>query len=187
MGHDMERFAAVSGSEYGAWANASRLEFRDARLTTEQAGDIETAFNREFDVEAKRYAENQKRIAAFEEKTKGRENLADPKKGAAFQLSVLLAHYEIAWKAPVTFDCIRVHSTWQGRRQIRPWFTLEWWDGGQYRLIAEVRDNKFETRVFEFPPIKSSRLRLTIWDDRSYTEGWCDSRGFLNPMEVFGN
>jgi len=172
----------------GPWANASRLEFRDARLTMEQAGDIETTLNRQFDVEAKRYAENQKRIAAFQEKTKGRENLADPKKGARHSNCLSYSrYYEIAWKAPVTFDSVCVHSTWQNRRQVRPWFTLEWWDGGQYHLIAEVRDNKFETRVFEFPPIKSSRLRLSIWDDRSYTEGWCDSRGFLDPMEVFGN
>ena len=142
--------------------------------------------NSEFDGEAKRYAENRKRIADFEERTKGRENLADPKKGARHANCVSYArYYEIAWKEPIEFNSVRVPSTWQGRRRICPWFSLEWWDGSQYRLIEEAKHNQFETTVFEFSPIKSSRLRMTIWDDRSCTEGWHDARGMLDPMEVY--
>jgi hypothetical protein len=174
------------GLDGGLFANASHLEIKDANLDSGKTGDIEAALNREFDVEAKRYAGNQERLAAFTEKTKGLENLANEKKGARHSNNVSYSrYYEIVWKEPVEFDSVRVPVTWQGRRLIRPWFCLEWWDGSQYRLLEEVRDNSFETRVFEFPPIKSSRLRLTLWDDRSHTEGWCDSRGFLSQMEVF--
>jgi hypothetical protein len=180
---DVLQFQGLNG---GPWANASCLEIKDASLDVAEASAIETALNREFDVEAKRYAGNQERIAAFTEKTKGMENLADPKKGARHSNNVSYSrYYEIAWKDPVEFDSVRVPVTWQGRRQVRPWFSLEWWDGSQYRLLEEVRDNTCETRVFEFPPIRSSRLRLTLWDDRSHTEGWHDSRGLLSPMEVF--
>jgi hypothetical protein len=180
---DLLQFQGLNG---GPWANASCLEIKEASLDVEKARAIETALNREFDVEAKRYAGNQERLAAFTGKTKGLENLADEKKGARHSNNVSYSrYYEIAWKEPVEFDSVRVPVTWQGRRQVRPWFCLEWWDGTQYRLLEEVRDNKCETRVFEFAPIKSSRLRLTIWDDRSHTEGWYSSRGFLSPMEVF--
>lgn len=190
-------FLQYQGLNGGPWANASNLEIKDASLDAQKAKDIETKLNREFDIEAKAYAENQKHIADFEAKIKGEEklfaefdekieNLADPNKGARHSNCVTYSrYYEIAWKEPVEFDSVRISSTWQGRRLVRPWYSLEWWDGKQYRLIEELKNNKFEMNIHEFAPIKSSRLRMTIWDDRSYTEGWHDGRGLLSPMEVF--
>jgi hypothetical protein len=180
---DLLQFQGLHG---GLWANASHLEIRNASLDSEKVRQIEGALNREFDLQASRYDENRTRLADFDEKTRGMKNLADPKTSARHSNTDSYSrYYEIAWKEPVEFDAVRIPATWHGLRQVRPWFTLEWWDGSQYHLIAEVRDNAFETRVFEFPPIKSSRLRLNIWDDRSHREGWHDSRGLLSPMEVF--
>ncbi len=43
-------------------------------------------------------------------------------------------------------------------------YTLEYWDGQQWRLLDDVKDNEDVVAVHQFPAVSGSKLRLHIYD-----------------------
>lgn len=181
------------GEQYSAWSDMPRLHFhqydlgtwsvvtfRDATLTAAAAAAATAKLNEVYAQWQQDTADQRARLATFEHAVAGKDNLA----------ALPTAHWSggdrdsrqfiLTWdKAPVTFDAVRV--VWTNNRLVRPWYSLEYWDGNSYRLLAEVRDNRAAVSTHTFAPVTGSRVRLTIWPALS---GWTDGPS-VKALEVY--
>lgn len=69
----------------------------------------------------------------------------------------------ILWKEPVAMDTIRV--TW-GENPPK-WYGIESWNGKNYELVAEGKNNIAKVSIHSFNPLKTSRLRIMIFQASS--------------------
>ncbi len=185
---------AKDGEQYSSWSDIPRFHFHQYSLgawsminfmgqAPADVAALEKRMNAEWLKASAAHALHKTVLAAFDEKVKGKPNLSDPavQNGAAFSGGDRdTRQFEMAWKGdPITFDSVRIR--WQDRRLFKNWYTLEYWDGSQFRLIEERRDNQSEVSIHEFSPVKSNRLRLTTWDDMT---GWRDMPS-VKAIEVY--
>ena len=67
-------------------------------------------------------------------------------------------HYcELTWPRPVQFDTVLLR--FEG---VPTWYSLDYWDGQQYRLLTDERDNELEVRAHRFESVRATRLRLHL-------------------------
>ncbi|MGD0089173.1 MAG: DUF4838 domain-containing protein [Planctomycetota bacterium] len=179
-----------SGERFSSWADIPRynfheyglgtwslIEFHDAALSEAEAAALTGKLNAVCAPSWQAHEEHQKVLAAFNEHIQGKENLAktSPEKGVSQGRlgegdDNSRRGFQVLWsKEPATLDAVRV--LWSNLKTVRRWYSLEYWDGAQYRLIEERRDNEYAVSVHEFEPLKTSRLRLTVWADLG---GWQD-------------
>jgi hypothetical protein len=167
----IERFHFHERSQF------NRIVFRGQVLTAEEVTKLEAGQNQEFDEARLAYDGFMARAAAFEEKARGKPNLAASAAayGMGRNVNLILrgggegwSSYgrmpqvgTIYWKEPVELNAIRVQ--WGSRKEFPDWYGIEWYDGESYRPLAEVRDNRFEAAAHEFEPLKTTRLRLTVF------------------------
>jgi hypothetical protein len=186
---------ASDGEQYSSWADLPRFHFHQYNLgawsiidfkgdAPANPAEMEKGMNSEFRRALQEHADQQGALAAFDEKVKGRTRLSDPavQKGASFTAgNPRSRQFEVSWAGdPVAFTAVRIH--WQNRRLLKYWYTLEYWDGKQFRLIEDRRSNKADVSIHEFDPVKSNRVRLTTWDEMT---GWSDMPS-VKAIDVFG-
>ena len=183
----------AAGEHYSSWSDIPRMQFHqynlgtwsliafhDAALTPGEAARTTESLNAGCAQTRQTCAAGQERLAAFDRAVAGKENLAAAPGAHWLGGTGRSRQFELVWdKAPATFDAARV--IWTNRRVIRPWYTIEYWDGHKYCLIEERRDNDREVSVHEFAPVTASRLRLTLWPDLN---GWTDVPS-VKAVEVF--
>ena len=171
--------------DLGTW---SLIEFRASALAPVAAAEAGRGLNGKFERAAAEYAEARSQWQAFDTRVEKRENLAVADKGATLRgVSANVwengnrgrRHIEVIWKEPVSFSAVRIR--WSGRHMFRRWYSLEYWDGGQYRLLQERRDNATEISNHTFAPVTAGRLRLTVWAD---LEGW-RQMAMVKAIEVY--
>jgi hypothetical protein len=190
------------GEKYSAWSDLPRFHFhqynlgtwsligfRDSTLTPRAAAEASRRINSDFQQATARYDELRAKWQAFDERVEKRPDLAVREKGASlYGVSKNVweyanrgrRHIEIVWKdRPVTVSAVRIR--WSGRQMYRRWYSLEYWDGNQYRLIDERRENAGEISIHSFEPLTTDRLRLTIWGDM---EGW-RQMAMIKTVEVY--
>jgi hypothetical protein len=179
-----------AGEQFSSWADLPRyvfheyglgtwslIEFHESTLTEQEAAALTSSLDATMVPVRRAREEYQQRLAAFQDHIRGKENLAtvSAERGVAQERSGEGEEnerrvYQVVWnKQPVTIDAVRV--LWSNLKTARRWYSLEYWDGQQYRLIEDRRDNSYETSVHEFEPVTTSRLRLTVWADLG---GWRD-------------
>ena len=183
----------ASGEHFSTWADIPRFHFHqydlgtwslvafhDAPLAESEVSRATEGMNAAYVRARQADAAQRDRLASFDRAVAGKENLGAAPAARWLGADGRQRQFELAWdKAPATFDAARV--VWANRREIRPWYTLEYWDGSRYGLIEERRDNDTEVSVHEFPPVTASRLRLTLWPDLN---GWTDVPS-VKSIEVF--
>lgn len=176
-----------SGEQFTSWPHLERFNFhqrsqynyvifQDRVLAAEDARGAELALNGAYLAAKGKRDGFLERLAAFEAKVKGKENLCasargsgmgrDPNrligKGGAWTSYGAMPHVAVVqWKEPVEMDAVRIQ--WGSRKEFPSWYGLEWFDGETYRTLAEARGNRFEAAIHEFDPIRTDRLRLTIF------------------------
>ena len=79
---------------------------------------------------------------------------------------------EITWPQPV--ECNAVCVRLDGRHLLPRAYSLEAWDGEQWRLLARESDNVMETRAHRFPRLAAHALRLSVYEPAG---GWRMVRG----------
>jgi len=67
----------------------------------------------------------------------------------------------LVWGHPVTFNTVVLR--WDGPQSFPQRYSLEWWDGTQYHLLNETRENDAPLSIHTVPPVTTTRLRLTIY------------------------
>jgi hypothetical protein len=80
---------------------------------------------------------------------------------------------ELRWPKPVAFDTVILRFA-----PVSTWYALEYWDGQQYRLLAEDRKNALEVRAHQFPAVEGTRLRIQL------VEPWTPTKG-MSRIEVY--
>jgi hypothetical protein len=75
----------------------------------------------------------------------------------------------LSWRSPVTFNCCLVR--WFGEKSLSSWFGMEYWDGQHYKLIYEISDNNKAEVIRVFSPVKTDRVRFTVFAHTSPTMG----------------
>ncbi len=186
--------SADDGEKFSSWSDLPRYQFHQYNLGSwsiiEFKGDapkdisfLEKTMNAEFLRSSQKYDDQKKRLAAFNEKIKDKPNLSDPalQKGVSFKPGDRnTRQFELVWSGePVSFNAVRIN--WQDRRLYKNWYTLEYWDGSQFKLVEDRRNNDSEVSIHEFEPVKASRLRLTTWDEMT---GWRDMPS-VKSIDVF--
>ena len=186
------------GEQYSSWSDIPRLHFHqqslgtwstvrfsESTLSAGEAAAASQALNGVFAQAEAAYGRQRAQVAAFDAQVRGKPDLAAKESGATpvgfatDWASANRQNFEIVWgKEQPTFDAIRI--TWNDRRMYRRWYSLEYWDGERFRLLEERRDNDAEVSLHEFAPIKTGRLRLTVWGD---LEGW-NQTGVVKKIEA---
>ncbi len=169
----------------------SQIEFQNESLDGEIALAKGKKINAKFDAYYECYLKQRISIAEFDKRIEGKPNLFSKEEGGATIDRMPLLWYnnsrdpvrlELRRKTPAPMDAVRI--TWNNRGQIREWYSLEWWDGERYRLLAEPRDNAFHIGLHEFDPVTTDRLRVTVWGDRDgNTDGWHST--LIKNVEAF--
>jgi len=67
----------------------------------------------------------------------------------------------VAWPEPVA--CNTIAFRWFSKKEPAEHYGVEWWDGMGYRLLFEKEDNAADVSIHTFEPVRTSRLRLTIF------------------------
>lgn len=168
----------------GAW---SLIAFHGTALSETEAAKAGEALQAGYPQARQQYDLQRNQQAVFAQQVAGKTDLGAPSAekgiarmgfegGAAGRNRV----FQVVWsKEPATFDAVRI--VWGNRKVIRPWYSLEYWDGERYRLIDDRRNNNDDVSLHEFAPITASRLRLTLWPDLF---GWTDVPS-VKAIEVY--
>ncbi len=176
---------------YHLWLN--HIIFHDKVLSGEEAAEISRNMNLEHDAFVKRYASHQVSQKAFEKRFKGKPNLLTKQNRWHFLPMLPLRFFNRSWQpiqliarsdTPITIDGIKI--LWHIRGLIREWYSVEYWDGKRYKLLYETRKNAFHINCLEFTPVTTSRLRITVYGDRTGNiDGWPSS--LIKNVEAFSS
>jgi hypothetical protein len=191
---------ASDGEEYSSWSDIPRMQFHQFDLGSwsiidfmgsapANVAELEKKMNAEFLKASQEFVEHKKALAEFAEKIRGKENLLASKENFESSAGVgqpqyggrTIRYFEITLKKPVELDAVRI--SWN-RKVLWPWFTLEYWDGGQYRFLDERRNNSYATTTHLFNPVTTSRIRMTVWPE---TGGWETGAVVVKAIEAYGN
>jgi len=82
-------------------------------------------------------------------------------KGVTFQSDKTVV-LEVTWPKPVAFDTFLLNWEVNDSRLVHA-YTLEYWDGQQWLLLKDVKDNEEAIAVHQFTPVTGSKLRLRIY------------------------
>jgi hypothetical protein len=177
------------GEQYTSWSDMPRFHFHQywlgawsviefkGQAPANPAG-LEAAMNAEYLRASRAYSDQSARLRAFDAQVAGKPNLNDMPAIKSDDRD--RRQYDVAWNGKsVTCNAVRIN--WQNKRLLKRWYTLEYWDGTQFRLIEDRRDNRCAVSVHDFPPITTTRLRLTTWDEMI---GWRDMTA-VKSIEVY--
>ena len=168
----MSSWAPAGNISQGFWMD--QIEFQGRTLSADEAAAQTAELNGAVDAYAQRWAAHQEAVAAFDRRVEHKPNLFAREEGTRIAPALPVRWYnnsrdpirvELRRRTPAAVDAVRI--TWNNRGQIREWYSLEWWDGERYRLLAEIRDNAFYIDSHEFDAVATDRLRITIWGDRN--------------------
>ena len=73
---------------------------------------------------------------------------------------------ELTWPRGVELDTVILRFV-----GVPTWYSLDYWDGQQYRLLVDERDNELEIRAHRFAPMQATRLRLHLIDPQMGPRG----------------
>jgi len=188
-GEGMSQWADITEFSFHERNRFNWVEFHKAALPREQAASVDKTLDADAAGFRRLWAEHELALGAFAEEIKDKENLGVKAQGAQLCWSTLPLIYrgdltsppflEIRWPKPVLFDAVRLN--WGDRRMSRQWYSLEYWDGARYHLLAEQRDNLFPVSIQKFAPITTDRLRVIVWGELN---GW-KHLPLFNSVDVY--
>ena len=171
----VERFNFHQRSQYN-W-----ISFHDRALDSREVQEIEQDLNGRFSRARQEHERFRQELATFGEFVAGKVNLCSPEKGAGAwgtgrNAALLFGNRKegwtkygpkpytavIRWKEPAELNALRIQ--WGSRKELPRWYGVEWFDGESYLPLVEKRENHFEQSFHQFEKIKTSRLRLTIFE-----------------------
>ena len=85
---------------------------------------------------------------------------------------------ELAWTEPVSLNV--VHINFQTRKLAPRGFSVEVWQGGRWRQVVEVTDNRHRRHVLGLDRIVTSRLRVVEREPA----GICEIRVYEEPQQA---
>jgi hypothetical protein len=89
---------------------------------------------------------------------------------------------ELAWDKPQTFNTVHVSFLTKNNAPQR--FAVEVFQGGAWRRVAEVADNRHRRHVLPFEPVTASKVRLVILAAKPYEQGVCEIRVYDDPPRL---
>lgn len=89
---------------------------------------------------------------------------------------------ELAWPKPQTFSA--VHVTFLTNNNAPERFTVEVFQAGAWRAVAEVNGNRHRRHVLPVERVTASKLRLVISAVKPYEQGVCEIRVYDDPPRL---